>query len=310
MLIRDYGISHGGRPATRIGGAPPQNQRRNAAPHELLHPLGRGDRPQPSRPRSALRRDARSPARRARHHPGALLPRRPGRRRRPPRGLCQPADPGAGRGLRAQPAARDRPPAARAHAACGADGLGPGAAGRRLPAADARNADSAGRASRRRSSARDGGTASTSPPSARADGVDCSRSTLHSSSRSAAATWPRCGTSCTTSTLPTARVGARRASRGSDWRHQTRKRSLGWRLGLKADAIGYELGITGRAVEERLARARKMLGCRTTAEAVAKAVTPGACDPLQSFGISHRLWNFPRWQINHRLFHSPSRFAS
>ena len=45
--------------------------------------------------------------------------------------------------------------------------------------------------------------------------------------------------------------------------------------GLKADAIGYELGITGRAVEERLARARKMLGCRTTAEAVAKAVTQG-----------------------------------
>jgi DNA-binding CsgD family transcriptional regulator len=45
--------------------------------------------------------------------------------------------------------------------------------------------------------------------------------------------------------------------------------------GLKAEAIGYELGITGRAVEERLANARKTLGCKTTAEAVAKAVTLG-----------------------------------
>ncbi len=45
--------------------------------------------------------------------------------------------------------------------------------------------------------------------------------------------------------------------------------------GLKAEAIGYDLGITGRAVEERLARARRALDCRTTAEAVARAVTLG-----------------------------------
>lgn len=45
--------------------------------------------------------------------------------------------------------------------------------------------------------------------------------------------------------------------------------------GLKAEAIGYELGITSRAVEERLARVRKQLRCRTTTEAVAKAVVLG-----------------------------------
>jgi hypothetical protein len=45
--------------------------------------------------------------------------------------------------------------------------------------------------------------------------------------------------------------------------------------GLKAEAIGYELGITGRAVEERLARARRALRCRTTVEAAAKGVTQG-----------------------------------
>jgi DNA-binding CsgD family transcriptional regulator len=45
--------------------------------------------------------------------------------------------------------------------------------------------------------------------------------------------------------------------------------------GLKSEAIGYDLGITVRAVEERLARARKVLECRTTAGAVAKAVTLG-----------------------------------
>lgn len=45
--------------------------------------------------------------------------------------------------------------------------------------------------------------------------------------------------------------------------------------GQKIDAIGYELGISGRAVEERLARARKLLGCRTTTEAVAKTVALG-----------------------------------
>ena len=45
--------------------------------------------------------------------------------------------------------------------------------------------------------------------------------------------------------------------------------------GRKIEVIGYELGITGRAVEERLARARKLLGCRTTTEAVAKAVALG-----------------------------------
>ncbi len=45
--------------------------------------------------------------------------------------------------------------------------------------------------------------------------------------------------------------------------------------GLKAEAVGYDLGITGRAVEERLARARRALDCKTTSEAVAKAVTLG-----------------------------------
>jgi DNA-binding NarL/FixJ family response regulator len=45
--------------------------------------------------------------------------------------------------------------------------------------------------------------------------------------------------------------------------------------GRKIEVVGYELGITGRAVEERLARARRQLGCRTTTEAVAKAVTLG-----------------------------------
>jgi DNA-binding CsgD family transcriptional regulator len=45
--------------------------------------------------------------------------------------------------------------------------------------------------------------------------------------------------------------------------------------GRKIDAIAHELGITSRGVEERLARARKLLGCRTTTEAVAKAVALG-----------------------------------
>jgi DNA-binding CsgD family transcriptional regulator len=45
--------------------------------------------------------------------------------------------------------------------------------------------------------------------------------------------------------------------------------------GLKAETIGYELGITARAVEERLARVRKHLRCRTTTEAAAKAMVLG-----------------------------------
>jgi DNA-binding CsgD family transcriptional regulator len=45
--------------------------------------------------------------------------------------------------------------------------------------------------------------------------------------------------------------------------------------GLKAQAIGDELGITARAVEERLARARKRLGCGTTSQALARAIALG-----------------------------------
>jgi DNA-binding CsgD family transcriptional regulator len=45
--------------------------------------------------------------------------------------------------------------------------------------------------------------------------------------------------------------------------------------GLNADTIGYESGIKRRTVEDRLGRAREQLGCRTTPEAVAKAVTLG-----------------------------------
>jgi hypothetical protein len=45
--------------------------------------------------------------------------------------------------------------------------------------------------------------------------------------------------------------------------------------GLKIKAISFELGITERAVEERLARARKALDCGTTPQATAKAVGVG-----------------------------------
>ena len=44
---------------------------------------------------------------------------------------------------------------------------------------------------------------------------------------------------------------------------------------MKAEVVGEELGITGRAVEERLARARKRLDCSSTTHAVAKAITLG-----------------------------------
>ena len=45
--------------------------------------------------------------------------------------------------------------------------------------------------------------------------------------------------------------------------------------GLKIKAIAFELGISERAVEERLARARKALDCRTTPQAAAKAAALG-----------------------------------
>lgn len=54
-----------------------------------------------------------------------------------------------------------------------------------------------------------------------------------------------------------------------------REALAGIAAGLKIKAIGFELGIGVRAVDERLARARKALDCRTTPQAAAKAVALG-----------------------------------
>ena len=58
-------------------------------------------------------------------------------------------------------------------------------------------------------------------------------------------------------------------------RPQEREALAGVAIGLKAEVVGEALGITGRAVEERLARARKRLDCASTTQAVAKAITLG-----------------------------------
>ena len=78
--------------------------------------------------------------------------------------------------------------------------------------------------------------------------------------------------------------------------------------GLKADAIGYELGITGRAVEERLARARKIARLQDHRRGRRQGGDAGA-DPLACRDFPSDV-EFPRLADQPKLFHSPSEICS
>ena len=163
---------------------------------------------------------------------------------------------------------------------------------------------------RRRSSARAGGTASTLPPSARAAGAAFSRSMPRSSSRSAAATWARCGMCCRTSTSPTAgraggraedQAGARRPGgarrrrgRPEDRRHRPRARHHQPRCRGAPGASAQVARLPDHHRGRRQGGGARDLFSR----------------PGSECGISHRLWNFPASRINLKLFQLPSSFRS
>ena len=308
------------RPAIAIGGHSEQNRLNGTTRfHELLHPLGRGDRPHPSDARAALRRDARPPARRARHHQGALLPRRPGRRRRALRGLRQPADQGARRRLRPQPAARDRADLLLERMRLAEPTVWePGRAwSKAAPPRMSREPDSAGRlwcSEVIGDGWWHGFDVAVFGPGGRRGLFKINapleqplEPPLHG--RSA-------GMSCRTSTSPSATSSCR--PRRGPAASGRREALAGVAVGRKADAVADDLGITGRGVEERLARARKRLGCPTT-QGSRQGDHPrpdrlGARTVVGKFGIAHRgggspriVRNFPSCRNNHRWIPLPLR---